>query len=88
MHDLEGVERDTAVEVDVPEAGEVVQLGELQQPRQPVRPVEALQLEQCLLLAPGPVVGGAQVVDAQLGEAHPQARRARQGARRVGAEAL
>ncbi len=88
VHDLEGVEGDPAVELDVPEAGQVVQLGELQQPRQPVRPVEALQLEERLLLAPGPVVGGAQVVDGQLGEAHPQARRARQRPGRVGAQRL
>src|SRR3712207_7697706 len=35
VHDLQGVERHPAVQLDVAEAGQVVDLGELEQPRQP-----------------------------------------------------
>ena len=62
-------------ELDVAEAGQVVERGEGQQPRQALvalARVVALQLEQRLLLRPAPVVGGAQVVDGELGQADPQ----------------
>ena len=69
---LQGVEGDAAVELDVAEAGQVVERGEVGQPGQPLDAVVALELEERLLLGPAPLVGGAQVVDGQLGQADPQ----------------
>ncbi len=75
-------------ELDVAEAGQVLDLGERQQPRQPLAPELLLQLVQRLLLRPGPVVGGAQVVDGELGQADLQRRRVGQRAGGVGAQPL
>jgi len=88
VHDLKGVEGDAAVEVDLAEAGQVVDLGEVEEPAQVGGAVMALELEQGLLLGPRPLVGGAQVVDGQLGQRDAQGRRVGQAAGGVGAQAV
>ena len=64
--------RSGEAEVDVAEAGQVVELGEVEQPAQVGGAVEALELPQCLLLRPRPVVRGTEVVDGELGQADAQ----------------
>jgi hypothetical protein len=57
------------------EAGQVVDLAEWQEPRQPLvafTRVVALELEERLFLRTAPVVRGAQIVDGELTEAQPE----------------
>ena len=74
VHHLQGVERHPGGELDVPEARQVLDPGEVGQPGQPGRVEVPLELVERLLLGPAPLVGGAQVVDGQLGQADPQGR--------------
>ncbi len=74
MHDLQRVERHPRRQLDVAEARQVVDPGEVGQPGQPSAVEVALELVERLLLGPAPLVGGAQVVDGQLGQAEPQGR--------------
>ncbi len=66
LHDLKRVEGDAPVELDIAEAGQVVDGGERKQPGEAFMAfagVVTLQLEQCLFLRPAPVVRGAEIVD-------------------------
>ena len=66
---LQGVEGDPRGQLHVAETREVLDAGEVGQPGQPRGAVVPLELVERLLLGPAPLVGGAQIVHGQLGQA-------------------